>query len=288
MLDPGLRPEVPERAEGRRQSWRSGRPRAAGRPRSLPIPRLLIGSGLTPWPGPAAGREGRARPAGPGGSTDDVLPPLRSLGARPPARQRPDGEGPRPPRVGRCHRRPRARPSGPEVERKASGRPRPNHGVGRARPFESARGGTMRYLVAEDNDLDGALIRLSLARLGHEVTIARDGLEAWRLVEEEGFSLVVSDWMMPKLKAPTSAGRSRSREDRPYLLHHPADLQDDPRGAARRPPRRRRRFPRQAARRRRAGRPPRDRPPDPRGPTRVGAAECPAFRARPVRRADRR
>ena len=40
----------------------------------------------------------------------------------------------------------------------------------------------MRILVAEDNDLAALLIRLSLTRLGHEVTIARDGLEAWRMV----------------------------------------------------------------------------------------------------------
>ena len=74
----------------------------------------------------------------------------------------------------------------------------------------------MRILVAEDNDLAALLIRLSLTRLGHEVTIARDGLEAWRMSEQSRFSVIISDWMMPRLDGPDLCRKIRRREGRPY------------------------------------------------------------------------
>ena len=178
--------EVLERAEAAPKSWRSHRPRAAGRPRSSADPSAPDRLGVDPLARPG----GRPRGVVPGlrdraARTDDVLPPLRSLGARPPARQRPDGEGPRPPRVGRCHRRPEQGHRARKSRSRQGGRAGPITASVAPDHLNRREGALCGTLVAEDNDLTALLIRLSLARLGHEVTIARDGLEAWRLVEEE-------------------------------------------------------------------------------------------------------
>ena len=55
-----------------------------------------------------------------------------------------------------------------------------------------------RILVVEDNADVGAFASQLLAELGHETRLASNGLEALRLVEEEGrFDLVFSDVVMP-------------------------------------------------------------------------------------------
>lgn len=74
----------------------------------------------------------------------------------------------------------------------------------------------MKILVAEDNPLTAELIRLLLGQMGHEVTLAGDGLEAWRLLEEERFALLISDWMMPGLDGLDLCRRVR---DRPKTLY---------------------------------------------------------------------
>ena len=56
----------------------------------------------------------------------------------------------------------------------------------------------MRILIAEDD----AILRLGLAtllrKLGHEVTAAKDGAEAWRLLQaDDPPPLAIFDWMMP-------------------------------------------------------------------------------------------
>jgi CheY-like chemotaxis protein len=55
-----------------------------------------------------------------------------------------------------------------------------------------------RILVVEDNPDVGAFASQLLAELGHETRLAPNGLEALRMVEEEGgFDLVFSDVVMP-------------------------------------------------------------------------------------------
>lgn len=57
----------------------------------------------------------------------------------------------------------------------------------------------MRILVVED----ASNIRMALAKMlkkwGHDVVTARDGVEAWDILQSSPISLVLSDWMMPKM-----------------------------------------------------------------------------------------
>lgn len=55
----------------------------------------------------------------------------------------------------------------------------------------------MRVLIAEDDRVSRRMLQRQLEQWGHEVVAAEDGLEAWRLLTESKFSLVISDWVMP-------------------------------------------------------------------------------------------
>ena len=57
----------------------------------------------------------------------------------------------------------------------------------------------MKILVAEDSPTQAALMRLHLQRRGHEVVVARDGIDAIKRAWQECPDLVVSDVVMPRL-----------------------------------------------------------------------------------------
>lgn len=57
----------------------------------------------------------------------------------------------------------------------------------------------MRVLVAEDTPTQAAMVKMGLQRKGHEVFIARDGMEAIEKAYRENPDLIVSDVVMPKL-----------------------------------------------------------------------------------------
>jgi DNA-binding response OmpR family regulator len=54
-------------------------------------------------------------------------------------------------------------------------------------------------MIAEDDPVVRHFLRSVLTRLGHEVTDAHDGLEAWHLYQREYVPIVISDWLMPGL-----------------------------------------------------------------------------------------
>ncbi len=60
-------------------------------------------------------------------------------------------------------------------------------------------GANMKILVAEDSLTQATLMKLALQRMGYEVVLARDGIEAIKKVWQECPDLVVSDVMMPRL-----------------------------------------------------------------------------------------
>ncbi len=59
----------------------------------------------------------------------------------------------------------------------------------------------MRILVVEDDPVTRRLLESTLGRLGWDVVTERDGLAAWRLLEEskgkDAPELLVLDWMLP-------------------------------------------------------------------------------------------
>jgi len=56
----------------------------------------------------------------------------------------------------------------------------------------------MRILVAEDDNLSRTLLVRVLTDMGHQVTPALDGEQAWEAFRREPFPVVVTDWLMPQ------------------------------------------------------------------------------------------
>lgn len=55
----------------------------------------------------------------------------------------------------------------------------------------------MRVLLVEDEPLARRRAEGLLARLGHEVVLADDGLAAWAIWQQDAFDLVLTDWSLP-------------------------------------------------------------------------------------------
>ncbi len=75
----------------------------------------------------------------------------------------------------------------------------------------------MRILVAEDEPVVAVLLRGMLARMGHEVVVAGDGLDAWERLQFGDFRLVITDWMMPRLDGLELCRRIRAQVGIPYI-----------------------------------------------------------------------
>ena len=57
----------------------------------------------------------------------------------------------------------------------------------------------MRILIAEDSLTQAVDLRRRLEAMGHEVVVAGDGLQAWKLIQARPERLVITDWMMPEM-----------------------------------------------------------------------------------------
>ena len=68
----------------------------------------------------------------------------------------------------------------------------------------------MKVLIAEDDGVSRKLLEGALTRWGYNVTVAADGGEAWDILQQPGApSLVVLDWLMPKLDGIELCRRAR-------------------------------------------------------------------------------
>jgi two-component system cell cycle response regulator len=74
----------------------------------------------------------------------------------------------------------------------------------------------MRVLLVEDEELTAAVLLGSLTSMGHQVTVAADGLSAWQILQDEHFPLLLSDWMMPGMDGPALCRRIRAVNNAPY------------------------------------------------------------------------
>jgi predicted ATPase/DNA-binding NarL/FixJ family response regulator len=74
----------------------------------------------------------------------------------------------------------------------------------------------MRILIAEDNSMERLVLQRTIEGLGHECLAARTGTEAWRLFQERGADVLISDWMMPGLDGPELCRRVRAHSGAPY------------------------------------------------------------------------
>jgi DNA-binding response OmpR family regulator len=72
----------------------------------------------------------------------------------------------------------------------------------------------VRILVAEDLASTRWLIAETLREMGHEVTAAADGAEAWEAFQRERHPLVIVDWLMPAMDGISLTARIREHEPR--------------------------------------------------------------------------
>lgn len=70
----------------------------------------------------------------------------------------------------------------------------------------------MKVLIAEDDAPSRFMLQSLLTKWGYDVTSARDGDEAWKILcEPEHPQLVILDWMMPGIEGPEIVRRLRER-----------------------------------------------------------------------------
>jgi two-component system, cell cycle response regulator len=76
----------------------------------------------------------------------------------------------------------------------------------------------VRVLVAEDNPVFQSMLKTMITKWGYQAVIARNGTEAWRILEsEDAPHLAVLDWMMPGMDGVEICRRIRSANREPYI-----------------------------------------------------------------------
>ena len=76
----------------------------------------------------------------------------------------------------------------------------------------------MRALIADDNRIETAILSKTVQRLDIDVTVVHDGAEAWeKLIEDDGPSLAILDWMMPKVDGLELCRRIRQDPARAHM-----------------------------------------------------------------------
>jgi len=76
----------------------------------------------------------------------------------------------------------------------------------------------VRVLVAEDDPVSRRAVEAFLRRWGYDVTLAQNGLDAWKALQGESSpKLALLDWMMPGMDGVNVCRRVRSRAPEPYV-----------------------------------------------------------------------
>ncbi len=75
----------------------------------------------------------------------------------------------------------------------------------------------MKILIADDDPVSRRLLESYLEKWEYDVTIAKDGTEAWQRFQEADFELVICDWMMPGIDGPDLIRRIRATHDHGYV-----------------------------------------------------------------------
>ena len=75
----------------------------------------------------------------------------------------------------------------------------------------------MRILIAEDDKDSQKLLARILQKENYEVVIADDGHVAWENFQREDFRLVITDWIMPRMKGLELCEKIRAKETPGYV-----------------------------------------------------------------------
>lgn len=74
----------------------------------------------------------------------------------------------------------------------------------------------MKVLIADDEEAVREVLAEMAEGLGHEVCLARNGREAWRLFEEKPAQVVITDWLMPSVDGLELTRQIRAAKRTPY------------------------------------------------------------------------
>ena len=75
----------------------------------------------------------------------------------------------------------------------------------------------MRVLIAEDSLTQAVDLRRRLESLGHEVTVANNGRQAWELLQSKPVPVAILDWLMPQMNGVDLCRKIRSEKTLPYV-----------------------------------------------------------------------
>jgi DNA-binding response OmpR family regulator len=87
--------------------------------------------------------------------------------------------------------------------------------------------GKVHVLVVDDEKMIRSLLKMSLQRMGYEVTAAEDGAEALDLFQAQSFDLVLLDILMPKVDGFTVCSELRRESDVPIVMLTALNRPDD-------------------------------------------------------------
>lgn len=75
----------------------------------------------------------------------------------------------------------------------------------------------MKILIAEDDPASRMALKTILQRWGHEIVIAEDGNQAWKILQTDSPKLAILDWMMPGIEGVELCRRIREKTDGNYV-----------------------------------------------------------------------
>jgi diguanylate cyclase (GGDEF)-like protein len=97
--------------------------------------------------------------------------------------------------------------------------------------FERPGASCDRVLVAEDDAMFRRILQSWLEKWGYQVTLAEDGAQAWKILQQEiPPQILILDWMMPEMNGAEVCRKVRERNRVPYqyiLLATAKDAKQD-------------------------------------------------------------
>jgi len=77
--------------------------------------------------------------------------------------------------------------------------------------------GCMKILIAEDDMVSRKVLQRTLEKWGYNVDAAEDGMEALELYRQGGYSILITDWMMPRLDGVQLVEQVRGIDSKDYV-----------------------------------------------------------------------
>jgi PleD family two-component response regulator len=87
----------------------------------------------------------------------------------------------------------------------------PSHGLSEERSAVDFESG-LKILVAEDNPVNQVVAARLLKKRGHQVTLAKNGLEVLEILERDWVDVILMDLQMPELNGLEATAAIRIRE----------------------------------------------------------------------------